>query len=328
MSTQLINRTERLATIEKMLFRAPSGMRVVDIAAACGVDRRTVYRDLNLLNEIGLPIYQKDGRYFLNQEYYVATVRLNVNELVALYIASRGQAYVMEQENPHLISALKKLSKTLPDSLVRHMRHVIEMMRSSPVDRGFVTVLETVTRAWAENRKLKIWYRKPGATTGSVREFAVYFIEPAANGGLYAVGYDYLSQYVGAIRLQWIKRVQLLSGTYEIPSRFDRQRYLAGAWGVIHNSIDVQSINVVLSFAPDVVPAVKERLRETVHALKMLDNNRCLVSLQVSDWRELLPWIRSWGTKVEVLEPKALRDEITAEALKLAAVYGSSRMLS
>ena len=64
MSTQLINRTERLATIEKMLFRAPSGMRVVDIAAACGVDRRTVYRDLNLLNEIGLPIYQKDGRYF------------------------------------------------------------------------------------------------------------------------------------------------------------------------------------------------------------------------------------------------------------------------
>ena len=85
---------------------------------------------------------------------------------------------------------------------------------------------------------------------------------------------------------------------------------------------------MVLPFAPDVVPAVKERLRETVHALKMLDNNRCLVSLQVSDWRELLPWIRSWGTKVEVLEPKALRDEITAEALKLAAVYGSSRMLS
>jgi predicted DNA-binding transcriptional regulator YafY len=324
MSTQLINRTERLATIEDMLFRAKQGVRVVEIAETCGVDRRTVYRDLSLLSEFGLPVYQKDGRYYLNHEYYVATVRLNINELVALYIAARGQTYFMDQENPHVVSALKKLTKTLPDPLARHVKYVIEKMRSGPVDRAFVSVLETMTRAWAEHRKVKLWYRRPGHTSISVREFATYFIEPSSNGGLYAVGYDYLSQHVGAVRLQWVKRVQLLPMTYEIPAQLEQRRYMAGAWGMMRTGIDIQSVNVVMAFSPDVVPAVKEKLRETIHAFKMTENNRCLVSVQVSDWRDILPWIRAWGPKVEVLEPEVLRAEIAAEALKLAAVYGGA----
>lgn len=323
MSTQLINRTERLATIEDMLFRAKQGLRVVEIAEACGVDRRTVYRDLSLLSEFGLPVYQKDGRYYLNFEFYVATIRLNINELVALYIAARGQSYFMEQENPHVVSALKKLTRTVPDPLARHIKQVIEIMRSGPVDRAFVTILETMTRAWAEHRKVKLWYRRPGHTSISVREFATYFIEPASNGSLYAVGYDYLSQHVGAVHLQWVKRVQLLPATYEIPARLEQQRHMAGAWGLMRTGIDVQSVKVVLAFTPDVIPAVKEKLRETIHALKVTENNRCLVSVQVSDWRDILPWIRSWGPKVEVLEPEVLRAEVAAEALRLAAVYGS-----
>ena len=221
-----------------------------------------------------------------------------------------------------MISALKKLSKNLPDPVARHLKYIIDSMRNTPVDRAFVTVLETLTRAWADRQRVKLWYGKPGGASISVREFAVYFIEPAANGGLFAVGYDYLSQQVAAIRLQWVRRVQVLSGTYEIPARLERQRYLAGAWGIVRNSVDAQPIKVVLAFAPDVASLVTEKLAHTVHAMRITDKNRCFVSLQVSDLQEIIPWIRSWGAKVEVLEPKALRDEIAAETMKLAAVYG------
>lgn len=326
MSTQLINRTERLATIEKILFRAPLGLRVVEIAEACGVDRRTVYRDLALLTELGVPVYQKDGRYYLNYEYYVATVRLNINELVALYVAARGLSHYVVEQNPHIISALKKLSKNLPDSLAQHVRFVIEAMRSSPVDRAFVLVLDTITRAWADQRKVKIWYHSPNGPSAVIREFATYFIEPASNGGLYAAGYDYHSQSVGALRLQWVKRVQVLPGIYEIPTDLDRRRYLSSAWGMVRHSHGTGSrpVNVVLSFAPDVVPTVRERLRQTAHAAKITADDRCIVSVHVMDWRDMLPWIRSWGTKVEVLEPQGLRDAIMDEALQLAAVYNRS----
>ena len=321
MSTQLINRTERLAKIEKMLFAAVSGLRVVEIAEACEVDRRTIYRDLALMEKIGVPVYQKDGRYFLNHDYYGATVRLNVNELVALYVAARGLAYYVEQQNPHIISAVKKISRNLPQALAEHVQYMIDTVRTNPVDRAFVVVLETMTRAWAEKRKVKLWYRNNTDGTISIREFAVYFIEPASNGGLYAVGYDNLTHRVGAIRLQWVKRVQLLTGKYEIPSQFDRRHYLAGAWGIIRSSVMSPVQEVVLAFAPEVSPQIQERMRHTMQGFNIISDNRCEVRLQVGDWREMLPWIRSWGPNVEVLEPKALRDEIANEAAKLVSVY-------
>ena len=321
MSTQLINRTERLASIEKLLFNAGAGLRVVEIAETCGVDRRTIYRDMALLEQIGVPIYQKDGRYFLNHDYYGASVRLNINELVALYIAARGLAYYVEQQNPHIISAVKKICKNLPPALAEHVQYMIDTVRTNPVDRAFVVVLETMTRAWAEKRKVKLWYRNGSDGTISIREFSIYFIEPASNGGLYAVGYDYLTHRVGAVRLQWVKRVQLLTGKYEVPSQWDRRHYLAGAWGIIRSSVNGPAQEVVLAFAPEVTPQVQERMRHTVQSFRINTDSRCVVQMQVADWREMLPWIRSWGTSVEVLEPKALRDEIAAEAARLVTVY-------
>lgn len=328
MSTQLINRTERLATIERMLFQAASGLRVVEIADACEVDRRTIYRDLDLLNEIGVPIYQKDGRYYLNHEYYVATVRLNINELVALYVASRGLAYYVEQQNPHIISALKKMVKVLPDPIATHVHYMVETVRDNPVDRAFVTVLETITRAWAQQRKVKLWYHAPDNTSVSVREFAVYFLEPASNGSLYAVGYDYLTQRVGAIELERVKRVQAINNVYDVPPHLERRRYLASTWGTMRGRIQEPTIDVVLSFAPDIAPLIREKVQRASHGAKIIGGSDCVVQFQVADWREILPWIRSWGTQVEVLEPRALRDVIAAEARELATVYGESGVVA
>ena len=74
--TRPVNRTERLAEIEQMLFRSVDGLRAVEIAEACGVDRRTIYRDLSLLTDIGVPIAQTNGRFFIKYEHYLAKCNL------------------------------------------------------------------------------------------------------------------------------------------------------------------------------------------------------------------------------------------------------------
>ena len=326
MSKQLINRTERLSTIERMLFRAASGLRVVEIAEACDVDRRTVYRDLTLLKNIGLPIFQRDGRYYLNQEYYVATLRLNPHELIALYIGLRGLEYYVEHQNPHVISVLKKIANALPEPVGTHVEYMIETIRGNPVDRAFVTVLDTVTRAWAEQRKVKLWYRAGDRVSVTIRDFAIYFLEPAANGGLFAVGFDYLTNRVGSVQLQRIKRVDLLNETYDVPSYFDRKRYLTSGWGMAHGHLQEKTVDIVLAFAPEVAPEIKEKLKHTGQGMRMTADHRCVVNIQVSDLKELLPWIRSWGPKVEVLEPRALRDAMADEAAKLMVLYGNSSL--
>ena len=70
MSARLINRGERLTAIERVLFRSGKGLRAVEIAESCGVDRRTIYRDLETLQKLGIPVTQEEGRFFLNRDYY------------------------------------------------------------------------------------------------------------------------------------------------------------------------------------------------------------------------------------------------------------------
>src|SRR5947208_7152363 len=106
MNSRLASRTERLAEIERMLFRSAHGMRAVEIADACGVDRRTIYRDLDMLSTIGVPIWQDGGRFGIVRDQYLATVRLNFNEAVALFVAARLLSRHSDQQNPHIISSL------------------------------------------------------------------------------------------------------------------------------------------------------------------------------------------------------------------------------
>ncbi|NWF70680.1 MAG: transcriptional regulator [Chloroflexi bacterium] len=314
---RLINRTERLAAIERMLMHSHLGLRAVEIAEMCGVDRRTVYRDLTLLKEVGVPLYQKDGRFFINRDYYLAPVRLSTNEALALFLAARSYAQHGEQPNPHLVGALSKLDIAFPETLAEHVGAVAEDARLQPVDRGFITVLETLTRAWGERRRVKLWHSSVNSGETSAREFAPYFIETTPSGTLYVVGFDMLSQRVRAFNLRQIKRVKPLLSLYERPAARELLRYLAE--GSVHE--DDGLTHVVLLFSPAVAPRIRERAWHSAQRVELLDDGRCKMTVMAANWRDLLPWIRSWGPQVEVIEPQALREEMTHEAAQIGALY-------
>jgi proteasome accessory factor B len=320
MGTRLINRTERLAVIEQMLFRSVIGLRAVEIAEACGVDRRTVYRDLSLLGEIGVPIFQKDGRFFIEREHYLANVRLSLNEAAALLMAARVFSQHSDQQHPSIVSVLRKLSRALPDPSASYVNHIIETAHNGAVDPGFVSVLDTVIRAWSEGCKIKLWYNSlvGEATT---REFAIYFIEATPKAQLYIVGFDSLTQRIRAFMLNRIKRVKLLRNTYSVPSQFNFRRYLSNAWGM-PISEEEEIIEVALLFSSSAAPFIKERVWHSGQLIEVLEDERCILRVSVTDWREMLPWVRMWGAEVEVLQPQALRDLLAEEALQVASLYG------
>lgn len=319
-----MDRGERLAAIEKMLYRSSGGLRAVEIAAACGVDRRTVYRDLDALEKHGLPITQQDGRFFINRDYYHASVRLHFQETVALFIAARMLARHADQQNPYVVSALSKLGAALPDPLGGHVNFIADLLRGSPVDRNFAQVVETTTRGWFERRKIRLWVSTGKNSEIVTRDFAIYFVEPTSSGGLCAIGQDDLTQKVQTIRLETVKRVKLLDNNYDIPAKFDRRRYLESVWGVLGDG--EEKTEVVLAFPADMTSLIKERIWHPSQRIETLADKRCTLSVQVGDWHELLPWIRSWGAQVEVLEPSSLREALAAEASRVLAVYMGARL--
>lgn len=219
MATRVMVRTERLATIEQLLFHSAAGMRAVELADACGVDRRTVYRDLSLLNEIGVEVYQKDGRFFLNRERYLASIRLSFDELIALLLAA--STALRMPASPSLLNATKKLTRSLPESIRDYADSLLDVAWRQAVDSHTIEIMDIVARAWGDSRKVRLWYESRDGEKLRLREINIYFLIPRQQGGLYIVGYDSLTRKVRALQLSRIRRAQALSATYEKPQNLE-----------------------------------------------------------------------------------------------------------
>ena len=94
------------------------------------VDRRSVYRMINLIEELGFPVYdekpplEKEKRWRLEESYLtklpnmkVPDVNLTVSEIVSLYFL-KGEASLFKgtEIEKHARSALEKLSLFVPES--------------------------------------------------------------------------------------------------------------------------------------------------------------------------------------------------------------------
>lgn len=317
--TRMTSRAARLRQIEELLYRSSRGLSAVEIAAATGIDRRTAYRDIELLSESGVPIWQEASRFGIVREDYLSTVRLTLQEAVSLYIAGRLLARFADEHDPHIVSALTKLAGAMPEPLASSLARTAESIAKQPVNDRYVQVREAITLGWAQRRKVRLWYRSPRSGEVHPRDFAPYFIEAAGAGySAYVIGFDDSAQAMRTFKLARLDRAQMLDETYTLPPGFDPQAYLASAWGIMTGD---SVIKVVLEFSAKVASLAKERRWHASQEIDELEGGGLLLTLKVSEPREMLPWIRSWGGEVDVLEPPELRAEIGADAWRAAAHY-------
>jgi predicted DNA-binding transcriptional regulator YafY len=103
-----------------------------------------------------------------------------------------------------------------------------------------------------------------------------------------------------------------------IPPDFDANAYLANSWGIMRG---VGLTEVVLQFSPNVAALLRERTWHPSQTIDELADGGLLLTVRVSDPREMRPWIRSWGADVEVLEPAELRTEMAEQARRLLDQY-------
>jgi len=312
------SKAARLRRIEHHLYNAPRGLRATELAEYSGVDRRTVYRDLQALEEMGVPVWEDQGRYGIDRESYLSTIRLNLNEAVALFFAARLLAHHSDEHNPNVVSALSKLAAGLPDvTISTHMARVAEVIRARPLRADYVRVLDTITRAWADRRKVTIHYR---AASGEPTERVIcpYFLEVSrSEPASYVIAHDDLRDALRTFKLERVVSAEIRDDTYVIPADFDPYAYLASAWGVM----DEAEVEVRLRFSPVAAPRVRESVWHHSQRLEDTPDGGCELSMRIGGIKEIRSWVLGWGADVEVLAPPALRDDVRDHARRMLALY-------
>lgn len=327
MFDRAMNKTARLLQIEALLLAHPEGLTQAEIARRLGVNRSTVHRYLPDLEPFA--VYEDGDKLVINREVYVTNVRFTLHEAMAMHLAARLMATRTDKHNPHAASALRKIGvalERLAPLISQHLAASADSMdeQAQRQDPVYLEVLEGLTRAWSERRKVKVWHQHEETRQIHTYVLAPYFIEPYAVGQTtHVIGWREPPDALRTLKLERIRRIERLDEPYEIATDFDVRNALAGAWGIWYTESD--PVEVVLKFTPRAAYRVRETRWHRSEQVEELSDGSIIWRVLIDEPREMLPWIRGWGADVEVITPAGLRTALTDEARRLAQMYGVSQ---
>ena len=82
-----------------------------------------------------------------------------------------------------------------------------------------------------------------------------------------------------------------------------------------------EPINIKVWFHPDVAGYIKEKIWHDSQQIRSQNDGSIVFEAEVAGTDEIRFWIMTWGSKAMVLEPGSLREEIRAEAERIAKQY-------
>ena len=310
------DRGARILKIQTLLQGNPRGLTTGEIARRTGVNPRTTYRDIKALESMNVPVYEEAGRIAIDPNYFIAPVKFTLREAMALLMGVRLMSRHSDEADPDVADAFTKLAAVLPAPVAEYVHATVRQMAARPPNPVYSRVLQTVALGWAGRKVVRIWYP---STDHAVKPRLIepYFLEPSLIGhSSYVVARDRGVGEMRTFKLERITRAEPMTETYAIPTEFDINRYLSGAWGIYHSG---EPVEVRMRFFPPAAARVRESIWHPSQKLSDGPKGSVNMTVTVTGTVEITPWILGWGDAVEVIAPPELRKKIADAGAKMSA---------
>jgi predicted DNA-binding transcriptional regulator YafY len=161
-----VRRKTRLFALAEALRARRTGVTAQQLADRFGVTLRTIYRDLEALQDAGMPIRADRGRgggYALDNSYQLPPVNFTAREAALLLALSRLAVEQRLIPFPNAIEkATDKVRAALSTSAQRELLSLVGELQLVGVPALPIpaTVRDAIETAWFESRALRIVYEK------------------------------------------------------------------------------------------------------------------------------------------------------------------------
>lgn len=306
-------------------------MTVAELAAAFECHVRTIYRDLEQLQEhLDTPLIEEGGRWRVQKEkaanYKPATtVQFTPSELLSVLAAGRilapleGTAY-----GEGLKTLQTKVRAQLAPSAIAFVEAdgaTLAATASSPLDyRRYTDTIEKLKRAIRERKTVEMRYLSLHSRTDGDRKvdpYRLWFSE----GLMYLVGGCHRNG--GAPRtfaVDRIRDVRMQKAGFEIPPDFRWEEYVGSSFKVFHG----EARRVTIEFTPAIAPVIRERRWHASQKLEERPGGFICLSMEVAGLFEVMQFILRFGADARAVDPPELVESIAREVEKLAAVYAGA----
>jgi proteasome accessory factor B len=325
-----IMQTKRLSRILSLLQALQSGqpVKIEDLAKRMGVNRRTVFRDLLLLEQGGIPFsYDRQTRcYSAARPSLLPPVTLTHAEALSLMMAMHcllERPIAAGFSSAH--SAGMKLKGMLPLAVQKYCGEMLERvrvpMRQQSDPQAIADALPIVQRALADRKKLRVLYdsyleRKKIEAT--LHPYHLLYL----HRGWYLIAKSEEAGKVLTFKVERILQYRVSQVGYKIDPMFSLDEYFGNAWLMIKG--DTRH-HVVIRFLPMVAANVDEICWHKTQKTRFMDDGSLIFEVDVDGLSEISWWVLGYGDQAEVLDPAELRKMIVRHAQTLLAKYDGKR---
>jgi predicted DNA-binding transcriptional regulator YafY len=316
----MANTATRLISLIMLLQRRPN-QKAAELAEQLGVSVRTLHRYIEMLDEMGIPVYSErgpHGGFSLVRGYKMPPLVFTPEEAVAVYL---GTGLVEEMWGQLYRGAargvLAKLDNVLPDEQRYEVAWARRTLLATHMHRAdhtpLVPLLEKLRRATRERRCVTMVYRGRSQPEPLQRDIDAYALVHRW-GWWYVIGYCHLREAIRSFRVDRIITLTLLDETFDVPVDFDVQEYLAAE---PHTQPQVQ---VRMRFAPErALLALDDRaMWDTVDEHS---DGSVVVTFAASSLEGAARMVLSYGSHTVVLEPEELCRLVSEQGQAVAALY-------
>jgi predicted DNA-binding transcriptional regulator YafY len=182
---------------------------------------------------------------------------------------------------------------------------------------GFDERLDVVLQGLVNQRRIRIEEKTEDDAAAS-RVFDPYTLA-LAGGRLVLIGRDHADGRVVRLPLDAVRAAALTEERFEYPKRYAPETYADGVFGVADG--DETDVSILIRNEQTVRSVRRRRLHPTQRFIRQ-QGGAAILSMRVRGTEELTSWILSLGPRVEVIAPRALRDDVRRAHAEAAALYG------
>lgn len=320
---------ERVLRIIRDVSRL-DGTDVYELAEKYGAAVRTIRRDLEALERLGLPLARdaapdgKKVRYRLDaREDRLGGVAslLDANHYLALKVAMSDAGAVARETG--MFGTLEDLAGKIEQAVGPKGRGQLEAIercflswdkhayRKTPREH-----LWPLVRAIEARRVCRLRYRA-ACRAGEEREYSVLplrlFVHDRA---VYLLCKFAGRREVGTLNLHRLVSVEVTDDVADVPAGFDAEKWAESSFTLFPGG---RMTTYVLRFAPEVAPYIRERVWHPSQRLRELRGGGVELRFRCGESWEVTSWVASWREWVEVAQPECLAQELRS----LGALYHS-----
>jgi predicted DNA-binding transcriptional regulator YafY len=319
-------RADRLLSI-MLLLQVHRRITSRELARRLEVSERTIHRDMDALGAAGIPIYAERGAgggWALSEAYQTNLTGLNEAEIQALFVSTPPQLLADLGLHQAADAALIKLLAALPAISRRDAEFARQRIHVDGAGwlraREAVPFLPTLQEALWQDRKLRVMYQRGDEATvervvdplGLVAKGSVWYLVAAVDGA------------ARTYRVARVRAAEVLDQACERPKEFD----LAAHWeqSSVEFRANLPRYPATLRADPAALPALRApgRYARVEHVGEPEADGWLRVAMLFEEEHNACEYVLSFGPRLEVLEPQALRELVSRAAQATAVLYGGS----